>query len=162
MAYDPFALPPTAGQMATTSMPAANPAALASNNALAALQQRHTMFPGGGFGVPGTPGGPPNTQFPLNPGAGGPIHGQIPDGFDRRGYHAAVQDWRGQRPDRPQFDMSQFGNMQDWRSQLAQGVTPANLPPEIQQYVTAMQDWRGDRPTRSTWAPPGTAPTTAG
>jgi hypothetical protein len=145
--YDPFASQPPPGTMGTTAVQAMPPT-YAPTNALAAIQGKH--FRAMGQGPQMYPGGP-NGQFPLNP--GGQDQQQ---GFDRRGYHQAVQDWRGQRPDRPQFDMSQFGNMQDWRSQLAQGEMPANLPPEVQQYISAMQDWRGDRPTRGTWAPPTT------
>lgn len=133
MAYDPFAPPPTAGQMATTSLPVQMPPGLAPNNVLGNLPLQ--MFPGGGFGIPGTPGGPPNTQFPLNPGAGGqgqqfpnwmglgPLTGN-PQGFDRGAFQQARTDWRAGRQ---------------------QGGDPQQ-----------MADWRGQRPHRSDYyTPPG-------
>lgn len=128
--YDPFATPPPPGTMQTTGvqqnqvMPHPH---LASNNALASLYNKYAqqMFPNG---MPnGMPGGP-NTQFPLNPGAGNPGGGPQ-DGW-RQDFRQARSDWRGDMPDRPMFEGPR---PDDWRTQM-------------DAYQGQRRDWRDLRP----------------
>jgi hypothetical protein len=149
--YDPFAsgvAQPGGGTTGAPLQPGQMPPQFAGNNALAALYQKHLgqamqQFPGQQLptGVPGVPGAVPPMAGGMNGNTGVVppwLRGQGMDMPDWRSmigdYRTAIQDWRGDRPDRPQggFGGDPSGR-QDWRS--------------------SMQDWRSQRPTFSSFMP---------